>query len=562
MNCLKTNIPMRRKQISFLIICLLVNSYFSITLLAGNKINLLLLSGKNNHDWQKTTPKLQTIFNQSNLFAVSVTERPDTLSELSLKHFQLIVSNWNAWPEKNCTWTETTKSAIMNFVNNGKGIVFVHASGSANYDWPEYQKMGAASWGDSTKHGKVDAFQVKFTQSDCPVTKDLSDFWTTDELWVNSRISGSPMVLAKAFAPVSNNGSDELEPIMFCGKFGNGRSFSLLLGHNAQTMNNFGFQTLLLRGSEWAATGKVIQKIPAELSLDNQSRKLSWQKGKNSVALLNNGKIVWQHHFNKAEGKPYFHPLSTIGGSVLTGLRPKDHPWHRAIWFSWKYINGLNYWEEDRETGKSEGITELKSVKYKLTKQFGAEFNMELTYHPPTGKELLKEERSVRLSAPAKDGSYFMDWKSTFTALADEVVLDRTPLPGEPHGQSWGGYAGFSARLNNQLWDVKAVNDSGLTGQLHGKVSRWMTYEAKNLKGQTVALTIFDHPSNINYPNKWFISNDPRTPFYYFSPAVIFDSRLVLKKGEKLQLKYRLLVGSGEIDQTKLNSNWNQFKTK
>jgi hypothetical protein len=306
----------------------------------------------------------------------------------------------------------------------------------------------------------------------------------------------------------------------------------------------------------------TITERPDTLSPDIASRKLAWQKDKNSVTLLNNGKIVWQHHFDKAEGKPYFHPLSTIDGSVLTGLRPEDHPWHRAVWFSWKYINGLNYWEEDPKTGKSEGITELKSLKYELGKDFGAEFKMELSYHPPTGSELLKEARSIRLSAPAADGSYFMDWECTFTALADEVLLDRTPLPGEADGKTWGGYAGFSARLNLQLSDVKAINDSGETGNLHGKSSKWVTFEGNNLKSQLVSMTIFDHPSNLNYPNKWYISNDPATPFYYFSPAPIFDKKLVMKKGDKLHLKYRLLVSSGEINQEKIQSNWNQYKSK
>jgi hypothetical protein len=334
------------------------------------------------------------------------------------------------------------------------------------------------------------------------------------------------------------------------------------LGHDENAMKNLGFQVLLLRGSEWAARGKVTQKVPDELRPDNLSRKLAWQKDANSVTLLNNGKIVWAHHFDKHEGKPYFHPISTIEGSVLTSLRPDDHPWHRAIWFSWKYINGLNYWEEDRKTGKSEGVTELKSARYRFDKQFEAEFNLELSYHPPTGADLLKEERTIHISAPASDGSYFMDWESTFTALSDEVVLDRTALPNEPHGVSWGGYAGFSARLNEQLGDVKAINDYGETKNLQGKPSRWMTYEAKNLKGEPVSMTIFDHPSNLNHPNKWFISNDPAIPFYYFSPALLFDKKLVMKKGEKLHLKYRILVSSGEPNQEKIQSNWNHFKLK
>ena len=43
-------------------------------------IKVLILSGKNNHEWQKTTPVLTRIFKETMLFSVSVTENPDTLS--------------------------------------------------------------------------------------------------------------------------------------------------------------------------------------------------------------------------------------------------------------------------------------------------------------------------------------------------------------------------------------------------------------------------------------------------------------------------------------------------
>lgn len=75
----------------------------------------------------------------------------------------------------------------------------------------------------------------------------------------------------------------------------------------------------------------------------------SWRQTDSSLALLNHGRVVWQLNFNKKEGKPYFHPVGLIDGTVLTWLRPADHRWHRALWFSWKFIDGLNYWEESPE---------------------------------------------------------------------------------------------------------------------------------------------------------------------------------------------------------------------
>ena len=85
----------------------------------------------------------------------------------------------------------------------------------------------------------------------------------------------------------------------------------------------------------------------------------SWRQSEHALALLTGTNVIWQIVADPAQGKPYFHPLATPGGTLLTDLRPTDHPWHRGLWFSWKFINGLNYWEENRQTHSSEGATEL-----------------------------------------------------------------------------------------------------------------------------------------------------------------------------------------------------------
>jgi len=38
---------------------------------------------------------------------------------------------------------------------------------------------------------------------------------------------------------------------------GDGKIFHTILGHDIEAMNNDGFKKLLLRGTEWAAIGKV-----------------------------------------------------------------------------------------------------------------------------------------------------------------------------------------------------------------------------------------------------------------------------------------------------------------
>ena len=47
-------------------------------------------------------------------------------------------------------------------------------------------------------------------------------------------------------------------------KYGKGRVFHTILGHDAVAMQCAGFAATFQRGTEWAATGKVTQKLPAD----------------------------------------------------------------------------------------------------------------------------------------------------------------------------------------------------------------------------------------------------------------------------------------------------------
>ena len=72
-----------------------------------------------------------------------------------------------------------------------------------------------------------------------------------------------------------------------------------------------------------------------------------------SVSLLLGDKPLWSYHFPADGHVPYFHPLALADGAVLTAFAPPDHPWHFGLWFAWKFLNGVNYWDW---AGKKEAI--------------------------------------------------------------------------------------------------------------------------------------------------------------------------------------------------------------
>ena len=90
----------------------------------------------------------------------------------------------------------------------------------------------------------------------------MQPFTTFDELWHNVPVDDQATVLASAFSSLDSGGSGRYEPVAMVKEFGKGRSFTLMLGHDTRAMDNLGFQSLLARGSEWAATGNVTLPLP------------------------------------------------------------------------------------------------------------------------------------------------------------------------------------------------------------------------------------------------------------------------------------------------------------
>lgn len=73
-------------------------------------------------------------------------------------------------------------------------------------------------------------------------------------------------ILATAFAAGTAGGNRRNEPMLMTISYGKGRIFHTVLGHadegGGPAMECVGFIVTLQRGTEWAASGKVTQKIP------------------------------------------------------------------------------------------------------------------------------------------------------------------------------------------------------------------------------------------------------------------------------------------------------------
>jgi hypothetical protein len=276
-----------------------------------------------------------------------------------------------------------------------------------------------------------------------------------------------------------------------------------------------------------------------------------WKREAESAALLKGDKVVWQFNYttNKAT-KPFFHPVALPGGSSLTCQSPPDHAWHYALWFSWKYINKVNYWEQNKD-GASAGTTKWSQVKVVTNPDFSARIELALRYYPATNPQpALVETRNINISAPATDGSYFMDWDMKFTAGSEDLLFDRTP----PVPKSWGGYAGLSARFSKDLKDVKlaATGDMGdLKNSRFGFSATAADFNGR-LDEKEQGLAMLDHPQNPRAPSRWYVIQEPKIPFWFMNAAFLQMEPFKVAAKEKFELRYRVLVHPDRWDAGRL----------
>ena len=290
-----------------------------------------------------------------------------------------------------------------------------------------------------------------------------------------------------------------------------------------------------------------------------------WDRTEHSLAWKVGDSTRWRFSFDPKAGKPYFHPVTAGNGPSLTNFKPEDHPWHYALWFSWKYINHVNYWEENRVSGQAAGATRWSTPAIDTRADGSARITMQLTYARPTGEVDLTENRVLDVSAPASDGSYTIDWSMRFTAGKDGAVLDRTPMPGEPNGVINGGYAGLSARLAAAPATMIVVSTEGPVTEFRGERARPNASAVAgnfSLDGRDIGgLAILSDPANSGAQAPWYIIDNKRD-FRFICAAILAPSPRTIPAGGELALRYRVAIKPTAWTQAELGEVWRRFVSR
>ena len=167
--------------------------------------------------------------------------------------------------------------------------------------------------------------------------------------------------------------------------------------------------------------------------------------------------------------KPFCHPIRTPEGIEMTALSPLDHFWHRGLWFAWKFVNGVNYWEENQEVVGRQVTLAPPTVEAAADEGEAIRWVSDIAWRDlrdGTETTRLRERREIGCRIE-DDGTLVLDWRSVQTAQ-EAVTLDRTPFT------TWGGYGGLFVRMTQALQKQDIVfHDGTVTDRPTGQTHRW-----------------------------------------------------------------------------------------
>ena len=228
-------------------------------------MKLLVISG-GRHPYEESTPVLERFLKGAG-HDITVTEDPSVLANApDLNSYDALVFNtrrenipdFGEW-----ALSSSEQNGMKDFISSGKGFVCLHISTCLPGGWPEYHDITGGGWISGTSfHPPYGRFTVNISNSGHPGVNGVAEFNTDDELYMGLAITEGNDVFLTGHTENGTHpwGPDRAPkdmpggtfPLGWTRRYGQGKVFTLLLGHDGKSFESPEFQQIVLNGVNWS----------------------------------------------------------------------------------------------------------------------------------------------------------------------------------------------------------------------------------------------------------------------------------------------------------------------
>lgn len=263
----------------------------------SDKLNVLIVDGFSNHDWKQTSLLVKTILEESDLFNVVISTTPSEPEDNEWKNwlpkfkdYDVVIQNTNNIHYKKLRWPREVEKSLEEYLRSGGGLYILHSANNAFPKWEEYNLMIGLGWrskdegialqvkenreiveipvskGKSTFHGPRND-EIIYMLNNHSINKDFPKAWKTPDMELYKFARG-PAKNLTILSYAKDNDTNINWPVEWVISYGKGRVYNSSMGHLWKgdsypvSYRCVGFQTILIRATEWLATGKSSYKIP------------------------------------------------------------------------------------------------------------------------------------------------------------------------------------------------------------------------------------------------------------------------------------------------------------
>jgi hypothetical protein len=247
--------------------------------------------------------------------------------------------------------------------------------------------------------------------------------------------------------------------------------------------------------------------------------------------------------------RPYFHPLHTLGGDLVSLYRPHDHVWHKGIAWSLPNVGPANFWGGTTYT-RGRGYEQLAndgSMQHRGFDQIEAGDELVRVAHrldwvTEQGQTWFAENRSFAVGVDQDADCWSLSFATRFVNVSDEEIVIGSPTT---QGRDNAGYGGWFWR-GPRSFSGGTVHIPGRDGDddLMGVRSPWMAFRGRHdSHGRTSTLVFVDPPDNPGHPTQWFVRSEM---YACLCPAPFFSEEVPLAPGESFALHYSVVIADGD----------------